>query len=294
LEVVSMPADLELLLISVYCTADDLLPEPPRNGRRRLTDAETVTLLVAQVLMGIPSDRRFLRAARRQLGHLFLYLPSQSALHKRRGRLRATLDWLCAMFAADSPGYYDPVVLLDSTPVEAGRSVETVQRSELADAAGYGYCQSHSRWFWGFRLHLAASPDGTPRAAMLIGADRQERDIARDHLLPAIAGTAHTVICDKGYAGRELAAKAAALGITLLRPARKNEPGRPTLSLKTIRQRIESITWTAKDLLSLERHAARTLHGLGVRIGARLLTLTACIWFNHHHARPARAIADLT
>ncbi len=35
-----MHADLDLLCISVYCTADDLLPERPANARRRLTDAE--------------------------------------------------------------------------------------------------------------------------------------------------------------------------------------------------------------------------------------------------------------
>ena len=58
-----MHADLDLLCVSVYCTADDLLPERPGNARRRLSDAEIVTLCVAQVLMGIPSDRRFLRAA---------------------------------------------------------------------------------------------------------------------------------------------------------------------------------------------------------------------------------------
>src|SRR3990172_4935354 len=80
-------ADLDLLLISVYCTADDLLPERPVNARRRLSDAEIVTLCVAQVLMGIPSDRRFLRAARRPLVHLFSPLPTQDALHKRRARL---------------------------------------------------------------------------------------------------------------------------------------------------------------------------------------------------------------
>src|SRR3989337_2532531 len=77
-------ADLDLLLISVYCTADDLLPERPGTARRRLSDAEIVTLCVAQVLMGIPSDRRFLRAARRQLGHLFSHLPTQDALPNRR------------------------------------------------------------------------------------------------------------------------------------------------------------------------------------------------------------------
>ena len=49
-----MRADLDLLCISVYCTADDLLPARPGNGRRKLTDAEIVTLCVAQVLMGDP------------------------------------------------------------------------------------------------------------------------------------------------------------------------------------------------------------------------------------------------
>ena len=98
-----MRADLDLLCISVYCTADDLLPARPRNGRRRLTDAEIVTLCVAQVLMGITSDRRFLRAAQRQLGHLFPWLPSQDALHKRRQRLADTIEWLSGIVAASAP-----------------------------------------------------------------------------------------------------------------------------------------------------------------------------------------------
>jgi cytochrome P450 len=80
-----------------------------------------VTLCVAQVLMGIPSDRRFLRAARRQLGHLFPYLPRQDALHKRRARLAEAIEWLVGVFAAQSPGASDDLLLLDSTPVECGR-----------------------------------------------------------------------------------------------------------------------------------------------------------------------------
>ena len=157
-----MHADLDLLCVSVYVTADDLLPARAGNARRKLTDAEVVTLCVAQVLMGIPSDRRFLRAARRQLGHLFPVLPSQDALHKRRARLAESIEWLIGVFAAQSPGATDDLLLLDSTPVECGRSLETVRRSQLAEVAGYGYCKSHSRWFWGMRLHLACAPDGTP------------------------------------------------------------------------------------------------------------------------------------
>src|SRR4051812_6773317 len=130
-----MDADLDLLCISVYCTADDLLPERPRNARRKLSAAEIVTLCVAQVLIGIPSDRRFLRAARRQLGHLFPCLPSQDALHKRRARLAETIEWLIGIFAAQSPGSGDNLLLLDSTPLECGRSLETTRRSQLSESA---------------------------------------------------------------------------------------------------------------------------------------------------------------
>jgi hypothetical protein len=86
-----MDADLDLLLISVCCTADDLLPERPRNARRKLSDAEVVTLCVAQVLMGIPSDRRFLRA-RHQLG---LETARRSALAEIAGYGYARSHSLC-------------------------------------------------------------------------------------------------------------------------------------------------------------------------------------------------------
>jgi len=287
-----MHADLDLLCIAVYCTADDLLPEAKSNARRGLTDAEVVTLCVAQVLMGIPSDRRFLRAARRQLGHLFPYLPRQDGLHKRRARLAETIEWLVGIFAGQSPGSGDDLLLLDSTPVECGRSLETARRSQLAEIAGYGYSRSHSRWFWGMRLHLACAPDGTPRAASLVAADRPEREVALG-LLPRALHGGETIVCDKGYAGREFAQAVGLLGASVLRPPRRDElQAGPQLA--PIRQRIESVFFTCKDLLSLERHGARTPRNLFVRIALRLLALAACISLNHKLGRPSRAIVDYT
>jgi len=287
-----MDADLDLLLISVYCTADDLLPTQPGNARRSLSDAEIVTLCVAQVLMGHPSDRRFLRAARRQLGHLFAKLPRQDAFHKRRARLAETIEWLVGVFAERSPGAHDDLVLLDSTPVECGRSLDTARRSQLAEIAGYGYSRSHSRWFWGMRLHLACAPDGTPRAAALVSADRPEREVALT-LLPRALRGGETVICDKGYAGYDFAVRVGELGAQIARPARKNEP-QTGPHLAPIRQRIESVFFTCKDLLSLERHGARTPRNLFARVAVRLLALAACISLNHQLGRPSRAIADYT
>jgi transposase len=286
-----MHADLDTLCTVVYCTADDLLPEARRNARRRLTDAEVVTLCVAQAIMGIPSDRRFLRVARRQLGHLFPVLPRQAGYFKRRRRLADTIEWLMAHFAAQSPGAGDELLLIDSTPVPCAASHETVKRSALADLADYGYCASHSRYFWGFRLHALCAPDGTPRALTLASPKRDEREVGLELLARCARRGGELLICDKGYAGREFAAAVAELGATVVRPARKDEPGRGP-HLAPIRQRIESIFWTCKDLLTLERHGARTMAGLRERVLSRFLCLAACISLNHRLGRPSRSLVS--
>jgi Transposase DDE domain len=286
-----MDADLDLLLIAVYVTADDLLPEKPENARRSVTDAEVVTLCVAQAIMGIPSDRRFLAVASKHLRHLFPRLPGQAGYFKRRRRLTDTLEWLMEVFASESPGFYDDLLLVDSTPLECARSRETVKRSALGDAADYGYCPSHSRFFWGFRLHAIFAPDGTPRALMVASPKRDERDVALELLARTRRRGGETLIGDKGYAGREFASQLSELDATIVRPRRKDEPGRGP-HLTPIRQRIESIFWTCKNTLTLERHGARTLPGLRERVLQRLLTLAAAISLNHQLGRPSRALVN--
>ncbi len=288
-----MLADLDLLLISVYCRADDLLPRRKGNARRRVTDAEVVTLCVAQVMMGIPSDQRFIETAGKRLAHLFPRLPGRSGYLKRRQRPADTIERLIAEFAAGSPGYNDNLVLVDSTPVECARSVETTRRSELADAADYSWCQSHSRFFWGFRLHGLFALDGTPRALALTSPKTPERDVCLQLLGRVQRNGTLTVVGDKGYAGREFEHHAATLNALIARPARRDEP-QPGLRLAPIRQRIEPIFWTCKDPLTLERHGARTLHGLQTRISSRLLAPAAAIRLNHQLGRPPRAITNHT
>ena len=140
-----MLADLDLLLTMVFYVADNLLPASRANARRSLTDSEVVTLLVAQAIMGITSDRRFVRIARQRLVHLFPGLIGQSGLHKRRVRLADALEQVMVALAQECPGFWDELVLLDSTPVECARSRETVKRAgasrlddPIANAAGYG------------------------------------------------------------------------------------------------------------------------------------------------------------
>ncbi len=286
-----MDADLDLLLTTVFVTADDLLPERQNNAARRVTDAEVVTLCVAQAIMGIPSDRRFLAVAGKRLGHLFPQLPQQPGYFKRRRRLAETLEWLMGVFASQSPGFDDDLLLIDSTPVECARSRETVRRSALGDAADYGWCASHSRFFWGFRLHAIFAPDGTPRALELTSPKIDEREVGLVLLERCQRRGGETLLGDKGYAGRDFAAAVGERNATIVRPRRKDEPGNGP-HLAPIRQRIESIFWTCKDLLTLERHGARTLAGLRERILARFCCLAAAITLNHQLGRPSRALVN--
>src|SRR3954470_19913344 len=82
----TMDADLDLLLIAVYCTVDALLPGRAANDRRRITDQEVITLCIAQAMLDCRSDEQFLAVAARRLAHLFPALPERSAFHKRRLR----------------------------------------------------------------------------------------------------------------------------------------------------------------------------------------------------------------
>jgi hypothetical protein len=297
-----MDADLDLLLTAVYCMADDFLPVRQRNVKRRVSDAEVVTLCVAQAIMGIPSDPRFVAVAGKRLRHLFPTIPARDAFHKRRLRLAGEIEALIAHFARQSPGFFDDLLLVDSTPVECARSRETVKRGgtsslaeALTDAADYGYCASHSRFFFGFRLHALFAPDGTPRALALTSPKIDERLVcvqlvARCEREP---GQALILIGDKNFRGKDFEAELAALDTAIMRPRRKDEPGKGP-HLAPIRQRIESIFWTCKDILTLERHGARTLRNLRVRLCARFAALAAAVMLNHHLGRPTRSLACYT
>jgi hypothetical protein len=173
------------------------------------------------------------------------------------------------------------------------RPKETVRRSDLAGWAEYGYCASHSRYFWGLRLHLIRTLGGLPVGFALTGAKADERQTLLGILTadPSLVAErpGQTLIGDKNYFGAEFEATLAAEGLELLRPARKAEPERPGARLfKPLRQTIESINQTFKGQLDLERHGAHTPAGLMVRVLQRILALTTAIWHNDKTGQPVK------
>jgi hypothetical protein len=76
--------NLDALLAALYVFIDDHVAFFRRIGRPpKLTDAELLCLAVAQVLLGFPSTRHWIRFAHARLPPLFRYLPQQSGYTKR-------------------------------------------------------------------------------------------------------------------------------------------------------------------------------------------------------------------
>lgn len=281
-------------MIAVYCAACSLFPAPPeekpRRGRaRKITDNELICLMVAQMLLGIPSERRFLPIAGWRLGHLFRALPAQTTYNDRCRQLAPKLVILWRAIASELPGFHDCLLLLDTTPLPCGQSSATVDRSELGPYCGFGYSPAHSRWFWGMRLVLLCGPDGTIVDFELFPADTPERE-AGLALLERQPLHGQLVLCDKGFAGRDFEQAVHELGALVLRPSRADEPDRPQPPIGFIRQRIESIVQTLKDQLGLKHHLAKTPAGLFARIAARVLALCAAIHLNWQTGRPPREL----
>lgn len=280
-----MTKDLDALLTALYVLIDDHVVTA-RTGRGRapeLSDSELLTLATAQMLLGYHGERRWVRHlhADPDWRALFPYLPQQSGYHKRLKGAHQLVSKAILTLAMACPSWFDDMWITDATPVPCGMSRETVKRSELAGHADYGYCASHSRFYWGLKLYLVCAGDGMPIMWCLAHPKLGEREVLaallehNHHLIP----TGQVLLADKGFSGAPFKQLTEAMGLRLLRPDRKDETYRHG-NLGGVRQWIESVNQSLKAQLDLERHGARTPRGVLTRVGQRLLALAAAIWHN--------------
>ncbi len=294
-----MITDLDTLLTALYVELTDRII-PARGftrrgpgGRPEVTDAGLICIAMAQVLLRFDDERHWLRIAPRLAGHLFPRLLGQSEYNGRLKNLAPLMEAALRWLAAATPGSAEMLRLMDATPLPCGHPVITARRSDLSGWAGYGYCPRHSRWYWGSKLLIICTCEGTVTGFGLASPKLYgEREQARQMLdrQPAnrpAPGTA--VVTDKGLSGEDFEDFLASddLGLTLIRPARKDET-RPRPFPNWLRQRVEAIIWTLKNQLGPERHGGRVPAGLWARVLQRLLALNACIWFNWQTGAPVK------
>jgi hypothetical protein len=227
--------DLNTLLTALHVKIDDHLGRPARTGRPpKLTDAELLTIAVAQALLGIRSETRWLRFLPRHLPGAFPYPPQQSGYNKRLRAAVPLLKHVIRMPAVDTDLWTDATWVVDSTP--AGLPI----------------------------TRALATPKLDERQVLMA---ILEHDPAVLHDRPGLL-----IIADKGYVSRELDAFPADRGVRLLRPSYRNRTPHPAQHLlKPVRQLIESVNDTLKGQLDLELHGGRTIDGVTARIAQRLL-----------------------
>jgi len=284
-------ADLGTLLTALCVELTDHIIPSLGLGRSgpgkppEVTDAELACLAVAQVLLRYDNERHWLRAAPGRVGHLFPRLLRQSEYNQRLKAAAPLMESALRWLADHTPASAEMLRLMDATPIPCGQSVITARRSGLFGWAGYGYCPSHSRWYWGAKLLLICTCEGTVTGFALanpkLAGEREQARTMLEHQPANRPAPGTAIVTDKGLSGEDTEAFFASpdLGLTLIRPARKDEQA-PRYFPNWLRQRVEAIIWTLKNQLGLERHGGRVPAGLWARIMQRLLALNAAIWHN--------------
>jgi hypothetical protein len=199
-----------------------------------LTGSELVCLAVAQALPGCKSEARWLRFPRAHLAGMFPCLPQRPGYSRRLRGALPLIKRVIRLLAADTGFWLGNVWIAGSTLVECGRSRPAVQRSSLAGWVNYGYCASHSRWFWGLRLHLIATPAGMPVTWALADPELDEREVlaAMPEVEPELAASRPglLLIAGKGFRARWFETSPGLRGIELLRPSMRTGQHDPASS----------------------------------------------------------------
>jgi hypothetical protein len=79
-----------------------------------------------QAILGYTSEAKWLRHARARLRHRFPYLPRQPGYNKRLRKAAGLMRNVNRILATTTSVWSDDVWVVDSTPVECGRSRETL------------------------------------------------------------------------------------------------------------------------------------------------------------------------
>ena len=272
------------LMLVTFCLVDDWYQ---RKGARLLgrtvgskpefSDSEMLTLILAMDFFEFTSERRFVAFIRANYLVLFPKLLSQSQYNRRARSLRYLLNELRKDWAAELRVQFERHFLLDTTPIIAVGYRRDKNHSDFRGSAEYGYCAARRLRYFGYKLVMLTTLDGTPYGFELVPANTDER-VAADEVLDTLPPDSD-VWSDKGFLDKDWQAQWAEQGIRVWTAKRQNQrdqnPAEFDRLLNSVRERIEG----AFDILkeggrSVEHTLAHTVGGLCTRIIAKIASVT--------------------
>ena len=185
--------------------------------------------MVAQMLLGHPSDRRFLRGGT---------AAARASLPRAAERSRATTSAVARSLPSSSrSGAQSPA----SCRASATRSASSTRRRcpadkaslpstarELAPWCGFGYSAAHSRFYWGMRARALVRPRRLRSATSTSFPPTHPSARPCSNCSSGSRSAGQLVIADKGFAGADFEeAVARAAAPSSCGPSRADEPERP-------------------------------------------------------------------
>jgi len=241
------------------------------------SDAEVLTLTILSQWPRWRSERGFRRFADTHMRGYFPNLLSQSQLNRRiralEPELKAFQRDLAQTLAEPSAVYH----VLDTILIPAVVRVRACRKGLFAGQAAFGRCASKTaEWVYGFKVALSVSPEGVITAFGLAEANCDERPIG-EFLLTSDGHDAY--LADKGFSSvdwerHRLESYGALVAATPQESARRAWPEKARRWAAGKRQLIEGVIDQLKDFFALERHRAKTLGGLLIRLAAKVAAYT--------------------
>jgi hypothetical protein len=275
---------IEELFLVTYALVDDWYKQKGQYLLHRtvgvqpvFSDSEMLTLMLAIDFFEFTSERRYHAFVGANYLDLFPHLLDQSQYNRRARSLRYLLNALRQEWANELGVQWEKHFLLDTTPVIVVGYRRDKSHSHFRGSADYGYCAARRLKYFGYKLVILTTLDGTPYSFELVPAHTDERDAA-DEILDTLPFGSHAW-SDKGFIGEDWQAAWQAQGIFIWTAKRENqkEQNPPAFDqlLNQVRERIEG----AYDLLkeggrSVEKTLAITVEGLASRIIAKISSLT--------------------
>ena len=273
----------ELFLVTYFlvdtwylCKGNHLLGRTV-GDKPTFSDSEVLTLMLGMDFFEFTSERHYIEFIRANYLNLFPKLLDQSQFNRRARSLRFLLNELRKDWATQLGVQMEEHFLLDATPVIAVGYRRDKRKSDFLGSANYGFCASRKMKYFGYKLVMLTTLDGTPYGFELVPANTDDRDAA-DEILDELPSDSN-VWSDKGFIDQEWQAEWARQGKHIWTVKRKNQhcqnPPEFDRLLNSVRQRIE----VAFDILkeggrSVEHTLARTINGLCSRIIAKISCVT--------------------
>jgi len=156
------------------CQGSRLLSRTVR-AKPEFSDSEMLTLMLAMDFFEFTSERCFVAFLRANYLALFPKLLDQSQYNRRARSLRHLLNELRKDWMTELGVPWERHFLLDTTPVIAVGYRRDKSHSDFRGFAAYGYCARRMKYF-GYKLVMLTTLDGTPYAFELVPANTGERE----------------------------------------------------------------------------------------------------------------------